>query len=60
MLLSQPRRMLTIQTTEKFNTNLERKIEALSFEIEHSFIGLAFSVFKLGKLQMEANLRCIT
>jgi len=51
--------MLTIRTAEKFNTILERKIEAVSFEIEHSFIRLAFSAFKLGKVQMEANLTCI-
>jgi len=51
--------MLTIQTAEKFNTNLERKIAAVRFEMEHSFIGLVVSVFKLGKMQMEANLTYI-
>jgi len=51
--------MLTIQAAEKFNTNLERNIDAVSFETEHSFIELAFSPFKLGKVQMEANLTCI-
>jgi hypothetical protein len=51
--------MFTIQSVEKFNTNLERKIEAVSFEFEHSFIELAFFALKLGKVETEANLTCI-
>ena len=56
MLRSQPTRKLTIQTAEKFNRNIERKIKAENFEIEYLFIGLAFSFFTLEKLHKEANL----
>jgi len=51
--------MLTIQTAEKFNKILERKIEAVRFDMEYSFIGLVVPIFKLGNMQMETNLTCI-